>query len=295
VIHIKAIPVNQYGWPNLILLLVFGSAHALGWGTWEKEFPATVRTPAIVKWGVFHRSGKLTTHAPTQGPSSICETKSQLFLWVTHRLSPEEALTEAAGLRLGKEIAASNFPSCTSAVELDVEPITTLTPWLIPFVRGVRKNLPPGLRLRLAVYGPSAVAIPGPHWRPEDLEKLFVEVEGLDWMLYDTGLRDKQQYREYFGRSLVLAKSWLEKYPGREILLGLPAYSDKTARHHAATENVETVLEAWKAVAGRSGGECPRGLGLALFAAWSAKASDYENAERLFQWRRQQCGEGKTK
>ncbi|BCJ31577.1 hypothetical protein [Actinocatenispora sera] len=125
----------------------------------------------------------------------------------------------------------------------------------------------PGLAaaVRAAPGGPRGV------WSAGYLHRLAVHVDQVVLMLYDSCLPTATSYAGYVRRATGLA---LHAVPGRvALLIGVPAYHDRTACHRG---NAETMTAALRGVRLALGERPPhRTFGVALYVDFAATPADW--------------------
>lgn len=276
----------------LLVLMVSGLLRA-DIGVWEKtlrqyRLDSTFQPSfTIVKYGVFGRSGKLKLSQDLAQDSNFASKvclRPRVEAWVTHRLSNGESLGSQAATVLGSEL--NKIPSCIRAVELDIEPIPFPTPWLIEFLRIVRASLKDSLELRIAIPVLSPVAIRGLSWTPVQAESVLSVVDGLDIMVYDTGAKSRLEYEMLVDQTKDVALRLLVGHPKKQIVLGLPAYPDRTTFHNREIENLSVAVGLLTG----SGKDwsCRKRFRFAIYGGWTMSSKDRTIAGELGRWMK--CG-----
>lgn len=210
--------------------------------------------------------------------------------WITHRLSPNETLSSESGKILGSEISQKLGGTCFSAVELDIEPLKKVEPWLEAFLTALKANLRPEIKLRLAVPVLSPQNIEGNFWTLEDGVKALRWVDGLDVMAYDSGIKTAQDYGHLFKNTFFFVMELNKQYPGKKIILGLPAYDDKTHLHQKESENLEIVLSTLKPFTPfQLKPLCAGDIKLAYYAGWTLTAKDIQIHQQIEDWKTHAC------
>jgi hypothetical protein len=124
----------------------------------------------------------------------------------------------------------------------------------------------PGLAtaIRALPGGPRGV------WSAGYLHRLSSHVDQVAVMLYDSCLPTATSYAGYVRRATGLA---LRAVPDRvALLIGVPAYHDRTACHRG---NAETMAAALRGVRLALGGRPQRRFGVALYVDFAATAADW--------------------
>jgi len=269
-------------------------------GAWYKEPQQISKGPkdtffpsfVILKIGVFSNSGDLAL-APTISESKIsshCDTAISSIAWVTHRLSENETLKPEAGKNLGNRLKKLLSQTCFTAVELDIEPLKEATPWLATFLKGVRETLPEKIKLRLAVPVLSPRSLEGNFWTLRDGVQAMAWVDGLDVMAYDSGAKDSSEFSEIFKNTFFFVMELIKQTPGKDIIVGLPAYQDKTKLHKLDAENLTTVLQTLKPFTPfQIKPLCNGEIKLAYYAGWTLTKKDQETHKKIEEWTHDTC------
>lgn len=262
-------------------------------GAWYKA-PNQVPNPldeafspsfVLLKVANFNQKGALWPLFPRQSIQERCKLNQAVEAWVTHRLKKEETLGTDAGLLLGKSLVESLKDTCIKKVEIDLEPLPSATPWLLEFLVGI-KTTSKELEIRLAVPALSEKPLVGPTWNKESVDKVLEKIDGVDFMLYDTGLQDKREYAALLKNAIRFALNVSETSP---IVLGVPAYQDRTKYHQLKVENLETVLEVLKSFPPKELVPlCLKKVRLSLYAGWTL-SKELLHARKLEEWYRIVC------
>lgn len=286
----------------LAALLIALPASGNPWGAWSKTLPLMLDLPApapspsfvIVKTGVFDSKGRIKLSLSERERAVSCSlTLLESQAWISHRLSSDEALDRKAGIRLGQELATSLKRHCQRSVELDIEPMPSPPGWLSDFLKGVRSSMA-GFKLRLAIPPISATPLPGFSWKTEEALKVLEVSDGLDVMVYDTGLKDARSYEKLISEQLAFADSSLRRFPEKSIYLGFPSYADKTKLHKLDVENPRMVLNALVRLdADKADIVCRWRIPFSFYAAWTVAALDAEAIKRISDWRNERCRDRK--
>jgi hypothetical protein len=246
----------------------------------------------LLKLGAFSQQGQLSLSGPSteKNIKSHCSKGIESIAWVTHRLSSGEKLSEASGKTLGTQVSQVLKGSCFSAVEIDIEPLTQAESWLEPFLKAVKDSLTPQLKLRLAVPVLSPKTIPGNFWSLSDGVKAISWVDGLDVMAYDSGSKTSKEYEEVFKNTFFFVMELIKQSPGTNIIVGLPAYPDKTQLHSKETENLSLVLAVLKPFTPfQLKPFCQGEIRLAYYSGWTLSARDKEIHKQIEEWRNAVC------
>ena len=280
--------------------LILYNIKTLAAGAWYQEPQQITSTKnrgfspefVILKAGVFSTAGKLTLspHTPNKKSKTPCINHSKSIAWITHRLSPTETLAEESGKVLGREISQKIDTQCFSAIELDIEPLKKAEPWLESFLKGVKTNLNPDLKLRLAIPILSPQTIDGQFWSLRDGVSAFGWVDGLDVMAYDSGIKSSKEYGQLFKNTFFFVMELNRQSPEKKIIMGLPAYDDQTKLHRKETENLETVLAVLKPFTPfQLKPYCANEIEFAYYAGWTLSAGDIEVHKQLEDWKNNVC------
>lgn len=284
----------------LIGLSLLLSLKTFAVGAWYKEIPKIPKTKrgsflpsfVILKLGVFSHSGELTL-APKISEAQLashCASSIESIAWVTHRLSENETLKDSAGKTLGQNLSKILAKSCFSAVEIDMEPLSEAHPWLEAFLKGARETLPQKIKLRLAVPILSPHKLSGNYWTLRDGVKALEWVDGLDVMAYDSGAKDTVEFSETFKNTFFFVMELVKQAPGKEIIVGLPAYQDQTKLHRVDAENLNTVLSTLIPFTPfQTKPICSGEIKLAYYAGWTITKKDLETHYKIEEWTNGVC------
>lgn len=280
---------RSYAQWSLLLGLFFSDALSAGWGTWAKN-PAAIPTTSpfvLLKTAKFSRKGFVKPSLTEKQIAEACKAGVDLHAWVTHRVAPDEIMSPEVGSSMGEALAKLLNKTCFSAVELDIEPLNTPPPWLVPFLKAVRAKLPKNLVLRLAIPPVTTEPLTAWAWKSADALAVLDAVDGFDFMIYDTGLKDWYAY----GRVITDTVTFISQAPPlKRFVLGFPAYSDRTLRHQLRIENLEIVKHGLKrlppAVVKTV---CSDRVELAFYAYWTARKFDKPHMEAVDAWRKETC------
>ncbi|MBI4404823.1 MAG: hypothetical protein HY537_11710 [Deltaproteobacteria bacterium] len=283
---------------TLWVTLLFGlhSAWVSAAGYWFQK-PHNIRPlisqirpdSVLLKWGVFSTNGHVKPTEDIGNMEAACRNKIPLVAWISHRLSQNEQLLPEAGQRLGTELNQLLAAPCFQGVELDIEPLPEPPPWLAPFLKQLRKVLNAHFKLRLAIPPVSDTKLPGLSWLPTRALAIASECDGLDLMVYDTGLTKAFEYERLVQKSLAFARVFFERYPDKTLLLGLPAYKEKTKLHWPMVENLLTASQALEDSGADKSLICSKQLSIAFYAGWTIDIKDRPLALRIEKWRANAC------
>lgn len=281
-----------------VFLLIFPS-FAVGDGAWTKTWEAYVaglNDPSfpwdfgMIKAGIFSRDGSLKVTLEGAWREKICLTPRKPVAWVTHKLEPGEKLTREAGARLAKDLITLVKEGCFGSVELDIEPMPELPPWLVDFVTAVRKPLDGVFGVSLAIPTVSERTAGSTTWSVRSALKALSVADGLDLMIYDTGAATTEQYATYVRHALGFSVKASRKYLGKSITLGLPAYTDVTLKHRKGIETVDTAKRVFLEEERSVKMLCGASLRVAYYAGWTITSEEKRTAHELSEWRRRLCG-----
>jgi len=246
----------------------------------------------ILKVGIFSKQGRLTI-TPEASKTSLkthCKTGTPTIAWITHRLSAGEQLNENAGKLLGSEISKALEPACFSAIELDIEPLSQAETWLEPFLKGVKLSLRSNFELRLAIPVLSPKSVPGHYWTLQDGVKALQWVDGLDIMAYDSGVKTSEEYKELFKNTFFFVMELNKQSPEKKIIVGLPAYPDKTKLHSVEKENLESILSTLKSFTPfQLKPYCKGDIRFSFYAGWTLSPKDIETHQQMKDWKNETC------
>lgn len=276
------------------------SFKAFASGAWYRDTVEIIKetkdgfTPqfVILKLGAFSQKGELSTSSSfTEKNIKIhCSKEIESIAWVTHRLSSGETLPEASGKTLGGQLSKILKGSCVSAIEIDIEPLPQAESWLEPFLKALKDNLPSQLKLRLAVPVLSPKTIAGNFWSLIDGVKALQWVDGLDVMAYDSGAKSSKEYEETFKNTFFFVMELIKQSPGKTIIVGVPAYSDKTQLHREEAENLNSVLTTLKPFTPFQLKPFCRGeIRLAYYSGWTLSPKDKEIHKQIEEWKNGVC------
>lgn len=284
-------------WLALAFLVALPALGAPGWGAWIRENDATVgeiggvpTTPAflVMKAGIFDKRGNMRFVVDYDRVMAFCRRNVEMHAWVTYRIGITTTLTRAAGQNLGGHLNKLLDRSCFSSVELDIEPLNAPAPGMLDFLEEVRRVMRSDRKLLLALPPVGPPEPVGLRWLESDLKKVLERVDGVDFMLYDTGL-DKAGYQKLLRRAVDVAKT----YPAKQFRLGLPAYYDKgRALHPLGIENSTVAVEAFRNMLPDVGETlCSPSVRILYYAYWTLKAEDFANARALDGLLKERCAQ----
>jgi len=243
-------------------------------------------SPSLLKVGSFTLNGTFGAKAPETWPA-FCAKGKPAAAWVARKLGAGETLSVPAGKRLAEQLNTALPSGCFSTVELDIEPMNDLPPWLVPFLKAVRQSLSPRFQLHVALEPPFRLR--DSFWDEKSYAAVLEATDGIDIMLYDTALKEAAAYRAVVHDVSATVGRLLETFPKKEIWLGLPTYQDRTELHFASVENLHNVLLAWKAAPPAI--LCAGNFKIVYFAGYDMKESDRIASEELKAWRASRCRE----
>lgn len=246
----------------------------------------------VLKAGVFSKTGHFTVAKALNKLKLKNEGSRNLesIAWVTHRLSPGETLSKEAGEILGIELSKKLLGTYFTSIELDIEPLTKAESWLEPFLKGIRKNLSSSFKLRLAVPVLSPKTVSGHFWSLQDGAQAINWVDGLDVMVYDSGLKSQKEYSELFKNVFFFVMELVKQSPEKNIILGLPTYDDRTRLHDKEYENLETVLTTLKPFTPfQLKYYCSGQIRFAYYAGWTLSQKDQSQHQQLEEWTNEIC------
>jgi hypothetical protein len=291
--------------PLLVFTLVVGSlkpvAAAPGWGAWIREHDARVedltKQPAapaflVMKAGIFDKRGRLRSVADPDRVNAFCRKGVEMHAWVTYRIGTTTTLTRAAGQALGGNLNKLLNRSCFASVELDIEPLNAPAPGMLEFLEEVRRVLRADRKLYFALPPVAPPTPKGLWWNEADLQALLKHVDGIDFMLYDTGL-DVEEYRAVLKRAVELAKA----FPDKDFRLGLPAYYDRgRALHPLNVENTSVALTGLRALLPELGETlCAPRVRILYYAYGTLTREDFLNVRAFNQLLKERCAPGRPK
>jgi len=242
----------------------------------------------LMKAGIFERSGRLKFVASPKHVMSFCQKNVEMHAWVAYKLADRTQLTRAAGQRLGQNLNQLFDKSCFASVELDIEPLSGFRSGLQEFLEEVRRTMRQDRKLLMALAPVGPPPTKGQWWNERDLKTLLGIVDGVDFMLYDTGL-ERGPYVEVLKRAVAVAKT----YPDKQFRLGLPAYYDKNRPlHPLGIENTTVTYDTLRDVL-KEGREtlCSPSVRVLYYAYWTMKREDLENAGALDSMLKERCAE----
>ncbi len=280
----------------ICILLLWLCNASLGAGVWLKNptdanrFSGLSFQPEffILKLNAFSSNGSFRSRWTPKDLAQICSLKAPLFGWVTRRLSVKEVLTKESGKKLASNLNNEIKGSCISEIELDMEPMAAPPRWLNEFLRSVRTHLDSNYKLSLAIPALSASKIPGYSWTPEWAKEILAEIDSLDIMNYDTGLSSTQAYKDLIKTGLDFAKTIVTQFPEKRVLMGFPAYKDRTRHHQQKVENLNEVLNTLTGVS-ESKFFCNDRIRFAHYAGWTMDGSDVKYANLIENWKKTHC------
>ena len=242
---------------------------------------------SILKLGAFANSGVFKPVLNNEQIRQECARRKRIDGWIGHRLKPNEVLSPGAGQRLGEQLNTLLTKTCVEAVELDIEPLPTVPPWLAKFLGRVRRGMDTQFRLHLAVPMITVRAIPGPHWTAREAVALMPPLDGIDVMAYDTGATSADEYQEWLYQAVHSLGAYFDRLSQKVITIGLPAYHDRTALHSSNSESLLSALTALTRLDPAL--VCRTGVRFAFYAEWTMRPEDRTMAARLVRWKKNGC------
>lgn len=230
---------------------------------------------ALLKVAAFHRSGTATPKLSPAELKKTCGGPLKHVAWVAHRLQPGERLDRKAGVRLGEELEALLRKGCFEGVSLNMEPLPTPPAWLPAFLQGIRSAL--ALPLSMAVPPISEGKHPGLTWTRKETLNTLAHLDGLDFMIYDTG-ESKAAYQKIVHQTISVAA--VQATWNKTLTFGLPAYPDKTKLHPAEVENLKTLNDILQRLP-MDRAYCGPRRRLAVYAAWTWTDQDRAWLEKI--------------
>lgn len=233
----------------------------------------------LAKWGSLDRYGDFR-------PRFVLTSREA---WVTYRLGRGVVLPEASGRKLGERLSAEIKGTSIEAVELDIEPMPYPISF-IPFFRAVRLSLNPKIELRVAVPALADKPLSGPSWTKAEVKAVSTATDGVDIMLYDTGLKEVRAYQKLFADVLWWSVEHI-RTTGKRVTIGLPAYEDKTRLHDAKVENLAVIHSALQQITpGEQARFCAHPPRFAIYAEWTLDEGERHTLDSLRKWKIDRCG-----
>lgn len=244
----------------------------------------------ILKAAIFSRTGTLKMVGEPKDWQKLCEKNYSLTAWITHRLKKNDTLSNEVAEKLAANLNEKIGSSCFRQVEIDLEPLTGEEPWLEAFLKKLKSQLKPELKLRVALPFLAEEPTVGTHWKKEFAQKILPAVDGMDFMVYDTGSKTLQDYLKLVDYNLKEANRLLTGPIEKTILLGIPAYHDRTPLHRDVIENVSAFFAALKALKLAEVSKiCSGQILLSLYAGWTLSPEDRKNIEEMKSWLMEAC------
>lgn len=284
----------------LLLFSRFLFAYELG--AWYKRAPEIPRalntrfspTFLILKAGIFGANGSIKTVGEVKDWKKLCSENYKLTAWLTHRLKKSQQLSPSDAENLGREIARNFSSTCFQAIELDIEPLTGEEPWLSEFLKKLKMTLADSYQIRMAIPLLSEEKTTGLSWKKEQAKKLLSHIDGIDLMLYDSGSKTKEAYASLLEYNLTAAKDILVTSSDKSVLLGIPAYHDRTALHKDNIENINAFISALKARSLADNSPiCTGKIKMAFYAGWTLSPEDRNSISDLKSWLEENCKKDK--
>ena len=280
----------------LVTLAGFPALAAPGWGAWMREKDDVVgglgnlpSIPAflVMKAGIFDKTGGLRIVAQHERVLDFCRRNVEMHAWVTHRVGKKTGLNRAGGQTLGGHLNKLLDESCFASVELDMEPIGEPAPGMIEFLEEVRRTMRKDRKLYVALPPIAPPTTKGLTFTEADAEKVLAVVDGIDLMLYDTGLDDRRDFGKVIERGVAFAK----KHPGKDVRLGLPAYYDEGRfLHRLGIESSTVAVETLRGLLPNALETlCSPEVRILYYAYWTLKREDFENARALDATLKERC------
>lgn len=169
-----------------------------------------------------------------------------------------------------------------SGVHLNVEPLPSGHGGYLSLLDELREGIGDGKLLSVAAYPPPSLLHPHAdvHWNESFTRAVASRCHQLVPMLYDTGLFLRRPYRG-------LVRAWTREVlawaGSTEVLLGLPAYSDRGVGYHDPdVENLEeSLLGVHEALTGYA--SLPEHYaGVALYSEWEMNDAKWETLSERF-------------
>jgi hypothetical protein len=168
-----------------------------------------------------------------------------------------------------------------AGVHLNVEPMPSGSKDFLKLLEDIRQNLPEGKLLSVAAYPPPTrwQPVEDVHWNESYFREVAKRCDQIVVMMYDTAIRLPKFYQRLMADWTVEVLAWSE---GKEILLGLPAYSDVDVDyHHPRVENLQNALRGVHR--GLSRKPLPSHYrGVALYADWEIDESEWQLLREQF-------------
>ena len=244
----------------------------------------------ILKAGIYSKEGALKWVLDQKDSKNLCSSKREAYAWVTHRLSGNESLSVEAGTKLGANLKKALANTCFKGIEIDMEPLDAKSAWLPGFLKALKSSLDPALRLHLAIPALSAHKIPGSYWDLSSGVAILEIIDGLDVMLYDTGLASSKDYGALFKNAFFFAMELVKLGPEKKITLGLPTYKDKTKLHQLNAENLSPIVETLKPFTPfQLKHYCLGNVRFSYYAGWTLDKTDLTNHRMIKDWKSQVC------
>jgi hypothetical protein len=109
-------------------------------------------------------------------------------------------------------------------------------------------------------------------------------------MAYDSGAKTSKEYEEVFKNIFFFVMELIKQSPEKTIIVGLPAYSDKTPLHLEEAENLNSVLNTLKPFTlFQLKPVCQGEIRLAYYAGWTLSSKDREIQKQIEDWRNDVC------
>lgn len=166
-----------------------------------------------------------------------------------------------------------------SGIHINIEPLPSGNMDCLVLLRELRQQIPSGKVISIAAYPPPTIyqQTLKVHWEKTYYQKIAQEVDQVVIMMYDTSLRFQKLYQH-------LMASWtrevLEWSLRTEVLLGVPAYSDKgVGYHYPHVENLKNSLSGIHA--GLAGYDyLPENYkGIAIYSDWEMEPKEWQYLE----------------
>jgi hypothetical protein len=243
---------------SLLILIATGStAHATG--LWVKSpgnltiYAATryfVPDVFFVKTAVFGRAGDLHLIHTFEALVDTCGKKFQTAAWVTHWLAADESLKTSSAKTFAENLNAQLLGTCFTSIQIDLEPLPEPPPWLVPWLKEVRRLLSPSYALTLAIPTVTPRKLEAPTWTPEQAKSVVDVIDGLDLMIYDTGVTTDADYGKLLVEAFDFAETVMKSGPKKIVTLGLPAYKAGNPKvHNIEVENLSVAKILLRSVA----------------------------------------------
>lgn len=167
-------------------------------------------------------------------------------------------------------------------IHINIEPWPSGNQSLLTLLKEIRRALPQDKVLSVAAFPPPTLWQPvkAIHWDGVYFRKIVESVDQVVIMMYDTSLKNRKLYQ-------YLMASWtkevLDWSSGTNVLLGVPAYSDKgVGYHNPGVENLSNALSGIHAGLSKLKIIPSNYQGISLYCEWEMDEPEWQYLREHF-------------